>query len=83
VDTVSPQVDSTPEADLAAVERLHQASQQIAEQLGKVIIGQKSVVEELLIAMLAGGHALLVGVPGLAKTLMVRTLADTLNLTFN
>ena len=72
-----------PEADLAAVERLHQASQQIVDQLGKVIIGQRAVVEELLIAMLAGGHALLVGVPGLAKTLMVRTLADTLNLTFN
>jgi MoxR-like ATPase len=72
-----------PEADMAAVERLHRASQQIVDQLGKVIIGQRAVVEELLIAMLAGGHALLVGVPGLAKTLMVRTLADTLNLTFN
>lgn len=72
-----------PEADLAAVERLHQAAQQITEQLSKVIIGQKPVVDELLIAMLAGGHALLVGVPGLAKTLMVRTLAETLNLTFN
>lgn len=81
-DITSPQ-SAAPEADMAAVERLHQASQQIVDQLGKVIIGQRSVVEELLIAMLAGGHALLVGVPGLAKTLMVRTLADTLNLTFN
>ncbi len=79
----SPPVDPAPEADLAAVERLHLAYQQIVDQLGKVIIGQRQVVEELLIAMLAGGHALLVGVPGLAKTLMVRTLSDTLNLSFN
>ena len=51
--------------------------------MGKVIIGQRVVVEELLVAMLAGGHALLVGVPGLAKTLMVRTLAETLDMSFN
>ncbi|MFO0917957.1 MAG: MoxR family ATPase [Planctomycetaceae bacterium] len=76
-------VNPAPEADLAAVERLHLTYQQIVDQLSKVIIGQRQVVEELLIAMLAGGHALLVGVPGLAKTLMVRTLADTLNLSFN
>jgi len=76
--------DPTPtESDLAAVERLGQAYRRIVDQLGRVIIGQRQVVEELLIAMLAGGHALLVGVPGLAKTLMVRTLADTLNLSFN
>ncbi len=48
-----------------------------------MIIGQKTVVEELLIAMFAGGHCLLVGVPGLAKTLMIRTLADALDLSFN
>jgi MoxR-like ATPase len=83
MDTTTAPPESAPEADLAAVDRLHQASQQISEQLGKVIVGQRAVVEELLVAMLAGGHALLVGVPGLAKTLMVRTLADTLNLSFN
>lgn len=71
------------ESDLEAVERLGVAYRQIVDQLGRVIIGQRSVVEELLIAMLAGGHALLVGVPGLAKTLMVRTLAETLNMSFN
>jgi MoxR-like ATPase len=76
--------DAKPtENDLAAVERLGAAYQRIVGQLGRVIVGQRSVVEELLVAMLAGGHALLVGVPGLAKTLMVRTLADTLNLSFN
>ncbi len=71
------------EADLAAVEKLESARQRITEELGKVIVGQSAVVEELLVALLSGGHCLLVGVPGLAKTLMVRTLADTLNLSFN
>ena len=70
-------------SDLAAVERLGAAYRRVVDQLGKVIIGQRAVVEELLVAMLAGGHALLVGVPGLAKTLMVRTLAETLDMSFN
>ena len=69
--------------DLEAVEKLGEAYANIKAELGKVIIGQHEVIEELLIAMLAGGHCLLVGVPGLAKTLMVRTLADTLSLSFN
>ena len=51
--------------------------------MGKVIVGQQAVIEELLIAIFARGHCLLIGVPGLAKTLMIRTLADALNLTFN
>jgi MoxR-like ATPase len=72
-----------PESDLAAVAKLAESYQRIAHELGKIVIGQQRVVEELLIAMLAGGHCLLVGVPGLAKTLMVRTLADTLSLSFN
>jgi MoxR-like ATPase len=72
-----------PGGDVAAMQRLAAAHQRLVEQLGRVIVGQRAVVEELLIAMLAGGHALLVGVPGLAKTLMVRTLADTLDLSFN
>ena len=70
-------------SDLDAVERLGAAYRRVVDQLGKVIIGQRAVVEELLVAMLAGGHALLVGVPGLAKTLMVRTLAETLDMSFN
>ena len=49
-----------------------------ARELGKVIVGQQQVIEELLIALFARGHCLLVGVPGLAKTLMIRTLADAL-----
>lgn len=70
-------------SDAAAIERLGAAYDRLTSQLGRIIIGQRQVVEELVTAMLAGGHALLVGVPGLAKTLMVRTLADTLDLGFN
>ncbi|MHC4401317.1 MAG: AAA family ATPase [Planctomycetota bacterium] len=69
--------------DVQAVEKLNEAFRQIAEQLGRVIVGQKHVIEELLIAMFARGHCLLVGVPGLAKTLMIRTLADALSLQFS
>jgi len=69
--------------DLQAVQRLSAASQRITKELGRVIVGQQPVIQELLAAMLAGGHSLLVGVPGLAKTMMVRTLADTLGLSFS
>lgn len=71
------------ESDLAAVQKLAESYQRVTRELSKAIVGQQRVIEELLIAMLAGGHCLLVGVPGLAKTLMVRTLADTLSLSFN
>jgi MoxR-like ATPase len=71
------------EDDVQAVARLNEAYQRITGELSKVIVGQHTVIEELLIAMFARGHCLLVGVPGLAKTLMIRTLADTLSLKFN
>jgi MoxR-like ATPase len=70
-------------SDLAAVEKLNEGFTRIRKELGKVIIGQDKVVEELLIAILARGHCLLVGVPGLAKTLMISTLAKTLDLKFS
>lgn len=69
--------------DLQAVERLREAHEKITEEIGKVIVGQKTVVDQLLIALLCGGHALLVGVPGLAKTLLISTLARVLDLSFN
>ncbi len=68
--------------DLKAVERLAQARDQIVNEMGKVIVGQERVIEELLIALLAGGHCLLIGVPGLAKTLMISTLSRILDLKF-
>ena len=69
--------------DVQAVNRLNDAYQRITNELSKVIVGQQKVIEELLVAMFARGHCLLVGVPGLAKTLMIRTLADTLSLKFS
>ena len=69
--------------DLAAVERLTGAFETLRREMGKVIVGQQEVLEELLVAIFARGHCLLIGVPGLAKTLMIHTLADALNLSFN
>jgi MoxR-like ATPase len=60
-----------------------QRYRRLREEIGKVIVGQDAVVESVLIAILAGGHALLEGVPGLGKTLLVRTLSDALSLNFN
>jgi MoxR-like ATPase len=69
--------------DLAAVERLKEAFAKLKDEMSKVIVGQHAVLEELLIAIFARGHCLLIGVPGLAKTLMIHTLADALNLSYN
>ena len=66
-----------------AVRRLQEARARIETEMGRVIVGQKEIVEQLLTAMLCRGHALLVGVPGLAKTLMISTLARLLDLRFN
>ncbi len=70
-------------ADLQAVEKLKDARTRIKAEIGKVIIGQDRVIDELLIALLSNGHCLLVGVPGLAKTLMISTLARVLDLKFS
>ncbi|MEX0979141.1 MAG: AAA family ATPase, partial [Pirellulales bacterium] len=69
--------------DVQRVQRLNEAFKRIASELAKAIVGQQQVIEELLIALFARGHCLLVGVPGLAKTLMIRTLADSLSLKFS
>ena len=55
----------------------------IKKEIGKVIIGQEKIIDQLLISLFSNGHCVLIGVPGLAKTLLIKTLADTLNLTFN
>ncbi|MCR9118496.1 MAG: MoxR family ATPase, partial [bacterium] len=71
------------EDDMQALERLKQANESLRGELGKVIVGQSEVIEQLLIAIFAQGHCLLEGVPGLAKTLMVSTLAKALKLDFS
>ncbi len=70
-------------SDVQAVETLHEAYRQITSELARVIVGQEEVIEQLLIAMFARGHCLLVGVPGLAKTLLIRSVADALSLQFS
>jgi MoxR-like ATPase len=70
-------------SDLQAVEQLKAAHTNIKKEIAKVIIGQDQVIEQLLIALLSSGHCLLVGVPGLAKTLIISTLANILDLKFN
>jgi MoxR-like ATPase len=69
--------------DVEAVERLSDAYRRLFGELGKAVVGQQRVLEELLVAVFARGHCLITGVPGLAKTLMVRTLADALDLSFS
>src|SRR6266436_5594169 len=68
--------------DLAAIERLKAARAAIKAELSKVIVGQEQVIDEILISIFTRSHALLVGVPGLAKTLMISSLAQTLHLSF-
>ncbi|MDZ7693437.1 MAG: AAA family ATPase [Balneolaceae bacterium] len=55
----------------------------IKNQIGKVVVGQKTIIDQLLICLFSRGHCVLVGVPGLAKTLLIRTVAQTLNLSFS
>ena len=81
--TMSTQPEVNPSGDdAAAVAALSHAHRQLRDEIGKVIIGQESVVEDLLTGLLARGHVLLIGVPGLAKTLLVSTLARILKLSF-
>jgi len=71
------------EADLAAVGELAEARRTLLGEIEKRIVGQKNVVDHLLVALFARGHTLFVGVPGLAKTLLISTVAEALDLTFN
>ncbi len=69
--------------DIEAVEKLAESVKLIKHEIAKVIIGQDQIVNDLLVSLLARGHCLLVGVPGLAKTLLIKTLAEVLDLNFN
>jgi MoxR-like ATPase len=72
----------TVEADREAVERLLAGRARIETELAKVIVGQKEVIEQILIALFAGGHCLITGAPGLAKTLLVKSIAQIFHLKF-
>src|SRR6056297_3066138 len=74
--------DAAP-LDASQASKLHEARDAIREQLGKIIVGQEEVIDELLICLFSRGHCLLEGVPGLAKTLMISTLARALDLRFS
>ncbi|MFM8177822.1 MAG: AAA family ATPase, partial [Candidatus Kapaibacterium sp.] len=69
--------------DIEDIQRLQRAVAAVRTEIAKVIVGQQDVVDQLLIALFARGHSLLVGVPGLAKTLLIRTLSEALDLRFS
>src|SRR5580704_1051188 len=82
-DAPAPAADATArERELAAIRGLGSAYARLRQEIGKVIIGQNDVVDQLLIAMFCRSHCLLMGVPGLAKTLLVSTVAKVLQLSF-
>ena len=72
-----------PQDDVAAIDELRVVYKKLCKELGKVIVGQEKVIEELSICLFARGHALLMGVPGLAKTLLISRLAETMSLSFS
>jgi MoxR-like ATPase len=80
--SVSPPA-SPPQGDVELLERLARARTDLLAQVGRRIVGQRDVLDGILTAIFSGGHALLLGVPGLAKTLMVQTVAQTLDLAFS
>lgn len=76
-------IDTASGPESAAIRKLGAAREKIHDQLSQVIVGQRAVIEEMLIALFSRGHCLLEGVPGLAKTLMISTLSRTLSLSFS
>src|SRR5882757_7811030 len=79
-----PASPTPPPQDLEreTVELIHSAHDRILKEVSKVIVGQHAVIEEMLIALLSGGHCLITGAPGLAKTLLVKSLAQVFHLKF-
>ncbi len=82
-----PLARSAPESlgddDVRAIDHLRESYERLRKELGRVIVGQHAVIERLTICLFARGHALLMGVPGLAKTLLVAKLAETMSLKFS
>ena len=80
---MSDQVNEPDSEDLAQVEKLQKAYASMKKEMRRVIVGQDQVIDELFMALFCRGHCLLLGVPGLAKTLMISTLSQVLSLSFN
>src|SRR4051794_22068246 len=72
-----------PADDVAAIDELRSTYDALRAELGRIIVGQQEVIEQLAICLFARGHALLMGVPGLAKTLLISRLAETMSLSFS
>src|SRR5579862_6784143 len=72
-----------PQDDVEAIDELRRTYQQLNDELKRIIVGQQKVIEQLAICLFARGHALLMGVPGLAKTLLISRLAETMSLSFS
>src|SRR3954464_5087410 len=85
VETAPPPVTPAPNgfaAERETAERLIEGRTRIESELAKVIVGQREVIEQILIALMAGGHCLITGAPGLAKTLLVKSIAQVFHLRF-
>src|SRR5271169_2225491 len=82
IETHPAETPASRQQEREAVERLTAGRTQIETQLSKAIIGQKEVIEQILLALFAGGHCLITGAPGLAKTLLVKTIAQVFHLKF-
>src|SRR5437764_10296091 len=80
--TAEDQISPSHRAEREIVERLTAGRGQIVAELAKVIVGQRDVIEQIMIALLAGGHCLITGAPGLAKTLLVKSIAQIFHLKF-
>src|SRR5215211_4116886 len=81
--TAAPVTTKLSDDDVSAIDRLRDVYGRLRKELGKIIIGQQAVIERLSLCIFARGHALLMGVPGLAKTLLVNRLAETMSLKFS
>jgi len=81
-DLATPETEPNEPEEMVSIEKLRQGSQKINAELRKTIIGQEKIIEQVLLAMFTGGHCLITGVPGLAKTLLIKTIAQILDLSF-
>jgi MoxR-like ATPase len=76
-------MSNVPQDSIEAVDFFQDSVNKIRDEVGKIIVGQKDILDQLLICLFSRGHCVLIGVPGLAKTLMIRTVSQTLNLSFS